>query len=89
VYIFIIIFAKILLKLVYLYRDEHVKHGSDCPFVKLNKQNEKEWTVFELFDLYKKYKIKEFVSIFTYVDFRFILINNIFVIFNFLIFNNI
>lgn len=41
---------------------EHVKHKSDCPFLKLNKQNEMEWTVNELYDLYKKHKIKEYMQ---------------------------
>lgn len=44
-------------------RNEHKKHQSDCPFVQLNKQDEIEWTVDELYDLYKKYKTKEYVSI--------------------------
>ncbi|XP_018352892.1 PREDICTED: baculoviral IAP repeat-containing protein 5 [Trachymyrmex septentrionalis] len=41
---------------------EHEKHQSSCPFVKLNKQEEKEWTVDELYDLYKKYKTKEYMD---------------------------
>ncbi|XP_018369495.1 PREDICTED: baculoviral IAP repeat-containing protein 5 [Trachymyrmex cornetzi] len=41
---------------------EHEKHQSSCPFVKLNKQDEKEWTVEELYDLYKKYKTKEYMD---------------------------
>ncbi|XP_032684301.1 baculoviral IAP repeat-containing protein 5 [Odontomachus brunneus] len=41
--------------------DEHVKHQSNCSFVKLNKHDEKEWTVDELYDLYKKFKIKEYM----------------------------
>lgn len=45
-----------------IYRDEHVKHKSDCLFVKLNKQDEKEWTVHEMYDLYKEYHIKKYVS---------------------------
>ena len=40
--------------------DEHVKHKSDCLFVKLNKQDEKEWTVHEMYDLYKEYHIKKY-----------------------------
>jgi len=35
--------------------------------VKLNKQDEREWTIEEMYDLYKKYKIKEYVSIFAYI----------------------
>jgi len=50
-----------------LYRNEHVKHQSDCPYVKLNKQDEKEWTIEEMYDLYKKYKIREYVSLFIYI----------------------
>lgn len=45
-----------------LYRSEHVKHNSNCSYVKLNKQDELDWTVQELYDLYKKYKIREYVS---------------------------
>jgi len=45
------------------FRNEHEKHQSNCPFVQLNKQDEKEWTIDELYDLYKKYKTKEYVSI--------------------------
>ncbi|KYN00907.1 Baculoviral IAP repeat-containing protein 5, partial [Cyphomyrmex costatus] len=41
---------------------EHEKHQSSCAFVKLNKQDEKEWTVDELYDLYKKYKTKEYMD---------------------------
>ncbi|KAH0952163.1 hypothetical protein HN011_012083 [Eciton burchellii] len=40
---------------------EHIKHQSDCPYVKLNKQDEKEWTIEEMYDLYKKYKIREYM----------------------------
>ncbi|KAL6267679.1 hypothetical protein P5V15_000754 [Pogonomyrmex californicus] len=42
--------------------NEHVKHNPTCPFVKLNKQDEKAWTVGELYDLYKKYTIKEYME---------------------------
>ncbi|XP_014482777.1 PREDICTED: baculoviral IAP repeat-containing protein 5 [Dinoponera quadriceps] len=41
--------------------DEHVKHQTNCLFVKLNKQDEKTWTVEELYELYKKFKIKEYM----------------------------
>lgn len=40
-----------------------MKHQSSCPFVKLNKQDEKEWTVHEMYELYKKYQIKNYVSL--------------------------
>lgn len=40
-----------------------MKHEANCSFVKLNKQDEKKWTVDELYDLYKQFKIKEYVSI--------------------------
>ncbi|EFN75940.1 Baculoviral IAP repeat-containing protein 5, partial [Harpegnathos saltator] len=43
--------------------NEHLKHQSNCSFIKLNKQDEKDWTVDDLYDLYKKFKIKEYVSI--------------------------
>ncbi|XP_029659725.1 baculoviral IAP repeat-containing protein 5-like [Formica exsecta] len=42
--------------------DEHVKHQSNCSFVQLNKQDEKEWTVHEMYDLYKKYQIKKYMN---------------------------
>ncbi|XP_012543660.1 baculoviral IAP repeat-containing protein 5 [Monomorium pharaonis] len=41
---------------------EHKKHQSSCPFVKLNKQDEKNWTISELYDLYKKYQTKEYMN---------------------------
>lgn len=39
--------------------NEHVKHQSTCPFVKLNKCDENTWTVQDLFDLFKIYSVKE------------------------------
>ncbi|KAL0118246.1 hypothetical protein PUN28_009119 [Cardiocondyla obscurior] len=42
--------------------EEHEKHQSKCPFVKLNKPNEMDWTVEELYDMYKQYKMKEYVD---------------------------
>ncbi|XP_011258062.1 baculoviral IAP repeat-containing protein 5 [Camponotus floridanus] len=42
--------------------NEHVKHQSSCPFVKLNKQDESEWTVHEMYELYKKYEIKKYMN---------------------------
>lgn len=45
------------------FRQEHKKHNAQCPFVKLNKPNETAWTVQDLFDLFKKYEVKECVSI--------------------------
>ncbi|XP_011862878.1 PREDICTED: baculoviral IAP repeat-containing protein 5 [Vollenhovia emeryi] len=42
--------------------DEHVKHNSDCPFIKFNVRDEKKWTIDQLYDLYKKYKAKEFMD---------------------------
>ncbi|XP_011684624.1 PREDICTED: baculoviral IAP repeat-containing protein 5-like [Wasmannia auropunctata] len=41
---------------------EHEKHQSNCLFVQLNKQNEKEWTVDELYNLFKKFKTKEYMD---------------------------
>ncbi|XP_031834715.1 baculoviral IAP repeat containing deterin [Nomia melanderi] len=38
---------------------EHKKHNAQCPFVKLNKLDETTWTVQDLFDLFKKYEVKE------------------------------
>lgn len=61
-------YFKTCLYIFLIYRNEHVKHKSDCLFVELNKQNETEWTVNELYNLYKKHKIKEYVSIFIYVN---------------------
>ncbi|EZA58697.1 baculoviral IAP repeat-containing protein 5 [Ooceraea biroi] len=40
---------------------EHIKHNSDCPYVKLNKQDEKDWTIEEMYDMFKKYKIREYM----------------------------
>lgn len=51
-----------------------MKHQSSCPFVKLNKQDEKEWTMHEMYELYKKYQIKKYVSLLTcelYVNFHY------------------
>ncbi|GAB1869135.1 Baculoviral IAP repeat-containing protein 5 [Camponotus japonicus] len=42
--------------------NEHKKHQSSCPFVKLNKQDESEWTVHEMYELYKKYQIKKYMN---------------------------
>ncbi|KAL6440041.1 hypothetical protein ACFW04_002994 [Cataglyphis niger] len=42
--------------------DEHVKHQSNCSFVQLNKPDEKDWTVHEMYDLYKKYQIKKYMN---------------------------
>ncbi|XP_072753502.1 baculoviral IAP repeat-containing protein 5 [Anoplolepis gracilipes] len=42
--------------------NEHVKHESNCLFVKLNKQDEKEWTVHEMYELYKAYQIKKYMN---------------------------
>lgn len=39
--------------------NEHVKHHSECFFVSLGKPDETSWTVYELFDLFKKYTVKE------------------------------
>ncbi|OAD60685.1 Baculoviral IAP repeat-containing protein 5.2-B, partial [Eufriesea mexicana] len=39
--------------------NEHIKHQPQCPFVRLGKLNEASWTVYELFDLFKKYMVKE------------------------------
>ncbi|XP_076680391.1 baculoviral IAP repeat containing deterin isoform X2 [Andrena cerasifolii] len=38
---------------------EHTKHQPQCPFVRLNKLDETSWTVHDLFDLLKKYKVNE------------------------------
>ncbi|CAK9834370.1 Baculoviral IAP repeat-containing protein 5 [Anthophora retusa] len=38
---------------------EHTKHQPECPFVKLEKPDEAMWTVHDLFDLLKKYMVKE------------------------------
>ncbi|XP_054008306.1 baculoviral IAP repeat-containing protein 5 [Hylaeus anthracinus] len=43
--------------------DEHVKHQPQCQFVKLNKPDERSWTIQELFDLFKIYKVTECMSI--------------------------
>ncbi|XP_043258407.1 baculoviral IAP repeat-containing protein 5 isoform X2 [Colletes gigas] len=39
--------------------DEHMKHQKECPFIKLNKPHENLWTVQNLFQLFRKYKVKE------------------------------
>ncbi|CAL7941146.1 unnamed protein product [Xylocopa violacea] len=39
--------------------NEHSKHQSQCPFIKLGKPNEALWTVRDLFDLFKSYTVKE------------------------------
>lgn len=41
---------------------EHVKHKPDCFFVTLNKMNEKDWTVEELYKLYKKHQYNKYVQ---------------------------
>ncbi|KAG7210885.1 hypothetical protein KM043_012366 [Ampulex compressa] len=41
---------------------EHVKHQPQCPFIKLDKRDESLWTVRDLFDLFKKYCIKECIQ---------------------------
>ncbi|XP_043280980.1 baculoviral IAP repeat-containing protein 5.2 isoform X2 [Venturia canescens] len=38
---------------------EHSKHQADCPYVLLNKQDEKQWTIDDLFLLIKAYFIKQ------------------------------
>ncbi|XP_017798737.1 PREDICTED: baculoviral IAP repeat-containing protein 5 [Habropoda laboriosa] len=38
---------------------EHAKHQPECPFVKLGKPDEALWTVHDLFDLFKRYAVKE------------------------------
>ena len=38
---------------------EHKNHQPQCPFVRLNKLDETSWTVHDLFDLFKKYNVKE------------------------------
>ncbi|XP_076292602.1 baculoviral IAP repeat containing deterin [Lasioglossum baleicum] len=38
---------------------EHSKHQSQCPFVQLGKPDETSWTVHDLFELFKKYSVKE------------------------------
>lgn len=40
-----------------------MKHQSQCPFIRLGKLDEASWTVYELFDLFKKYMVKECVSV--------------------------
>ncbi|XP_015588680.1 baculoviral IAP repeat-containing protein 5 [Cephus cinctus] len=37
--------------------DEHVKHTTSCPYIKLNKQDEKQWTVREFFNLINEYTL--------------------------------
>ncbi|KAK1129789.1 hypothetical protein K0M31_019499 [Melipona bicolor] len=39
--------------------NEHIKHQSNCPFINLGKPDETLWTVSELFNLFKKYTVKE------------------------------
>lgn len=41
-----------------------MKHESQCSFIRLGKSDETTWTVNELFDLFKRYMVKECVSIF-------------------------
>ena len=38
---------------------EHTNHQPQCPFVRLNKLDEASWTVHDLFDLFKRYTVKE------------------------------
>nr|XP_003699803.1 PREDICTED: baculoviral IAP repeat-containing protein 5 [Megachile rotundata] len=39
--------------------NEHLKHQPECPFIKLGKPDEASWTVQDLFNLFKKYIVKE------------------------------
>ncbi|CAD1481257.1 unnamed protein product [Heterotrigona itama] len=39
--------------------EEHVQHQLNCPFINLGKPDETLWTVSELFNLFKKYTVKE------------------------------
>ncbi|XP_043785573.1 baculoviral IAP repeat-containing protein 5 [Apis laboriosa] len=39
--------------------NEHMKHESQCSFIRLGKSDETTWTVNELFDLFKRYMVKE------------------------------
>lgn len=45
------------------FRKEHENHQPSCAFVKLQKQDECLWTVYELFELIKAYNLKECVSL--------------------------
>lgn len=51
-------------------RNEHMKHESQCSFIRLGKSDETTWTVNELFDLFKRYMVKECVSIFLKLEIK-------------------
>lgn len=43
--------------------DEHEKHQVTCPYIKLNKRNQMDWTVEEAYLLMKQFVIKQLVSL--------------------------